>query len=199
MEMLSLSYSWQPAPNWYARSFAGYFEEMYAGVGGEALYRPYGKRWALALEVDYVKQRDFDRGFGLRDYKTVTGFAKWYYEVPYEDVRVELNVGRYLAKDIGATFKISRTFDNGTEIGAFATLTDVPFETFGEGSFDKGVIIKIPFHLFSFFDTKQVYSTIIRPLTRDGGAQVWSGPPLYDLTQQFTLGNIRRNWEAIFE
>lgn len=199
MEMLSLNYAWQPAHNWYARSFVGYLEEMYVGVGGEALYRPYGKRWAVGLEVDYVRQRDFDRGFGLRDYKTVTGFAKWYYEVPYEDLRVELNVGRYLAEDIGATFKISRTFDNGTEIGAFATLTDVPFETFGEGSFDKGVIIKIPFHLFSFFDTKQVYSTVIRPLTRDGGAQVWSGPPLYDLTQQFTLGNIRRNWEAIFE
>lgn len=199
MEMLSLNYAWQPARNWYARSFVGYLEEMYAGVGGEALYRPYGKRWAVGLEVDYVQQRDFGRGFGLRDYKTVTGFAKWYYEVPYEDLRVELNVGRYLAEDIGATFKISRTFDNGTEIGAFATLTDVPFETFGEGSFDKGVIIKIPFHLFSFFDTKQVYSTVIRPLTRDGGAQVWSGTPLYDMTQQFTLGNIRRDWEAVFE
>ena len=199
LEMLSLNYAWQPARNWYARSFAGYFEEMYAGVGGEALYRPYGKRWALALEVDYVRQRDFDRGFGLRDYKTVTGFAKWYYEVPYEDLRVELNVGRYLAEDIGATFKVSRTFDNGTEIGAFATLTDVPFRTFGEGSFDKGIVIKIPFHLFSFFDTKQVYSTVIKPLTRDGGAQVWSGAPLYDTVQQFSLGNIRRNWEAVFE
>lgn len=199
MEMLGLSYLWQPARNWYARSFAGYLEEMYAGVGGEVLYRPYGKRWALALEVDYVGQRDFDRGFGLRDYKTVTGFAKWYYEVPYEDLRVEVNVGRYLAEDIGATFKVSRTFDNGTEIGAFATLTDVPFDEFGEGSFDKGIIIKIPFHLFSFFDTKRVYSTVIKPLTRDGGAQVWSGTPLYDMTQQFSLGNIRRNWEAVFE
>lgn len=172
---------------------------MYAGVGGEVLYRPWGKRWALGLEVDYVQQREFDRGFELSDYKTVTGFAKWYYEVPYQDLRVELNVGRYLAEDIGATFKISRTFDNGTEIGAFATLTDVPFEDFGEGSFDKGIVIKIPFHTLSFFDTKRIYSTIIKPLTRDGGAQVWSGAPLYDTTHQYSLGQIRRNWEAVFE
>lgn len=199
MEMLAVNYRWQPRQDWYARTFAGYFEEMYAGVGGEALYRPYGKRWALGLEVDYVRQRNFDRGFGFRDYKTVTGFAKWYYEVPYEDLRVELNVGRYLAEDIGATFKISRTFDNGTEIGAFATLTDVPFKTFGEGSFDKGIIVKIPFHLFSFFDTKHMYSTVIRPLTRDGGAQVWSGTPLYDMTHQFSLGQIRRSWKEVFE
>lgn len=199
IDTLSLTYAWQPARGWYARSFGGYLEEMYAGAGAEILYRPYGKRWALGLEVDYVRQRDFDRGFRLRDYDTVTGFAKWYYEVPYQDLRVELNVGRYLAEDIGATFKISRTFDNGTEIGAFATLTDVPFKDFGEGSFDKGIIIKIPFHSFAFFDTKRIYSTVIKPLTRDGGAQVWSGTPLYDTTHQFSLGNIRRNWEAVFE
>lgn len=199
METLSLSYAWQPARGFYARTFGGYLEEMYAGVGGEVLYRPYGKRWALALEVDYVRQRNFDRGFGLQDYETVTGFAKAYYEVPYQNLQLELNVGRYLAEDIGATLKISRKFNNGTEIGAFATLTDVPFNEFGEGSFDKGIIVKIPFHLFSFFDTKQIYSTVIRPLTRDGGAQVWSGTPLYDVTQQFSLGNIRRNWEAVFE
>lgn len=199
LEMLTLNYSWQPARNWYSRSFAGYLEEMYAGIGTEILYRPYGKRWAVALEVDYVQQREFDRGFELRDYNTVTGFAKWYYEIPYQDLKVELNVGRYLAEDIGATFKVSRTFDNGTEIGAFATLTDVPFEEFGEGSFDKGIIIKIPFHSFSFFDTKRIYSTVIKPLTRDGGAQVWSGTPLYETTHQYSLGNIRRNWGAVFE
>lgn len=199
LEMLTLNYAWQPAQDWYSRSFAGYFEEMYAGVGTEVMYRPYGKRWALALEVEYVQQREFDRGFKLRDYNTITGFAKWYYEVPYQDLKVEIHVGRYLAEDIGATFKVSRTFDNGTEIGAFATLTDVPFKKFGEGSFDKGIIIKIPFHSFSFFDTKRIYSTIIKPLTRDGGAQVWSGTPLYDTTHQYSLGNIRRNWGAVFE
>ena len=199
METLVANYNFQPASGWYARAFAGYLEEMYGGAGAEILYRPYGKRWAVALEAEYVKQREFDRGFRFRDYETVTGFAKFYYEIPYEDLTVELNAGRYLAEDWGATFRITKTFDNGTEIGAFATFTDVPFDEFGEGSFDKGIIVKIPFHTFSFFDTKRIYSTVIRPLTRDGGAQVWSGTPLYDSTHGYSLGQIRRNWKAVFQ
>ena len=43
-----------------------------------------------------------------------------------------------------ATFSLSRTFNNGWEIGAYATLTDVKFSTFGEGSFDKGITLKAP-------------------------------------------------------
>ena len=60
------------------------------------------------------------------------------------DWNVKLDAGRYLAGDYGATFSLSRTFNNGWEIGAFATLTDVKFSTFGEGSFDKGITLKAP-------------------------------------------------------
>jgi hypothetical protein len=45
---------------------------------------------------------------------------------------------------VGATFEIQKRFANGWSIGAFATLTDVPFEVFGEGSFDKGLIFRVP-------------------------------------------------------
>ena len=52
---------------------------------------------------------------------------------------VEINAGRYLAGDWGATTTISRKFGSGWEVGGYATLTDVPFDTFGEGSFDKAM------------------------------------------------------------
>ena len=55
---------------------------------------------------------------------------------------LKLMVEDILAGDYGSTFSLSRTFNNGWEIGAYATLTDVKFSTFGEGSFDKGITLK---------------------------------------------------------
>ena len=54
------------------------------------------------------------------------------------------HAGRYLAKDLGATFEARRTFRNGWQVGVWATLTDVPFDEFGEGSFDKGFYFQVP-------------------------------------------------------
>ena len=64
------------------------------------------------------------------------GHISFYYDAGMFDL--EINAGRYLAGDWGATTTISRVFGNGWEVGG-ATFTDVPFETFGEGSFDKGI------------------------------------------------------------
>ena len=67
-------------------------------------------------------------------YSTIV--ASLYYDLP-RDWNVQFDAGKYLAGDYGATFSFSRTFNNGWEIGAYATLTNVAFSTFGEGSFDK--------------------------------------------------------------
>ena len=56
-----------------------------------------------------------------------------------------MSAGRYLAKDIGVTLDVSRVFKNGVTVGAFATKTNVSAAEFGEGSFDKGVYLSIPF------------------------------------------------------
>ena len=81
--------------------------------------------------------------FDLLDYKATVGHLSAYYDAG-EMFDIELNLGRYLAGDWGATTTISRKFGSGWEIGGYATLTDVPFETFGEGSFDKAIYVSIP-------------------------------------------------------
>src|SRR6185437_10501383 len=43
------SYFFKFAPEIYGRVSAGYLEEMFAGFGGELLYRPFGQRWQLGL------------------------------------------------------------------------------------------------------------------------------------------------------
>ena len=58
---------------------------------------------------------------------------------------IEINYGKYLAGDKGFTFTLSRKYPNGWQIGGFFTRTDASYEDFGEGSFDKGFFIRIPY------------------------------------------------------
>ena len=92
---------------------------------------------------------------------------------------LEINYGRYLAGDWGATTNLSRIFGNGWEVGAYATLTDVPFEKFGEGSFDKGIYVTIPIDWITGHPNQSRRKLDIRPITRDGGARLASARRLY--------------------
>ena len=171
IDQLYLEKYGQLSPNLFYRSYAGILEEMFSGVGTEVLYRPFNSRFAYGLNVNYAVQRDFQKNFAHQNYDVVTGHASIYWASPFYNYDVALHVGRYLAKDIGATLEVTRTFANGWEIGLFATLTDVPFEDFGEGSFDKGLKVTIPFNLFGNHTRKKT-GTTIRSIQRDGGARL---------------------------
>jgi hypothetical protein len=169
-------------PNLYGRLSAGLFELMYGGIDGEILYRPMGKRWAIGLDVNHVWQRDFDGLLGFKDYNVTTGHLTWYQTLPFKGMEGSLSVGRYLAGDVGATLTLGRRFNNGVRIGAWATKTDVSAAEFGEGSFDKGFYVVIPFNLFTTAPTKRTGSIAFSPLTRDGGARVSLPTGLYEIT-----------------
>ena len=154
------------------RGYGGVLEEMFGGVGGEFLWSPFMRRWALGLNLNWVKQRDFAKDFTFQDYSTVTGHLSMFYASPWYDFDVGIHVGKYLAGDRGFTLETRRTFDNGFSIGAFFTRTDVSKEDFGEGSFDKGLYLRIPFNLFTLFNTRSNYRTIIRSIERDGGRRL---------------------------
>jgi len=179
VERMHLAYFNRPAENLYGRITAGIFERMYAGVSSELLWKRPDSRLALGAELNYVRQREFDGGFGLRDYGISTGFLSAYYEID-RGYTAQVDVGQYLAGDVGATFSFTRRFDNGWRIGAFATLTDVPFEDFGEGSFDKGITIEMPLDYLSGQPSRRREFLTIRPLTRDGGARVFVDGRLYE-------------------
>ena len=87
-----------------------------------------------------------------------------------------------MAKDIGATLDISRTFNNGISIGAWATKTNISAEQFGEGSFDKGIYLRIPFDVMTTTRGAGVASLVYNPLTRDGGARLNRSVGLYGAT-----------------
>lgn len=182
---LQLSRTDHPARDWYTQVYGGYLEMMYAGVGGEMLYRPYGKSWAVGLDVNYVKQRDWNDTMRLADYSVATGHLTTYWELPYiKGGLAKISVGRYLAGDKGITVDLSRRFDSGIVAGAFATKTNVSAKEYGEGSFTKGFYVSIPFNLLFASPTTNRGSVGWVPLTRDGGQMLERRNVLYNVVEQ---------------
>lgn len=170
VEHLTLEHFSRPAEGLYGRVGMGYFERMFAGVSAELLWAPIDRPYALGVEVNGLRQRDYE-GLGFLDYSVFSGHVSGYYDFG-AGYGGQLDVGRYLAGDLGATLTLSRSFGNGIEVGAFATLTDVSFEDFGEGSFDKGFYVRLPLSWLSGEPTQRRVGTTIRPIQRDGGAKV---------------------------
>jgi len=192
-------YLFMPVPNLYARASAGIFEDMYGGYGGEVLYRPFASRIAIGADVNWVRQRAFDQRLTFLPYTVVTGHMNIYYEMPWYNLVGQVHIGQYLARDRGATFQMSRVFDSGVRMGVWATFTTVSFEQFGEGAFDKGFIIAVPFELFSLASSQQHGVFAFRPLTKDGGQRLDVGPRLYDVTVGGNLDGIATNWDRILD
>ncbi|MHC0052486.1 YjbH domain-containing protein [Actibacterium sp. D379-3] len=195
VEYLTLDHFSHPARDLYARLSLGYLEEMYGGVSGEVLWKPVESRLALGLEMNYVQQRDTDKLFGFDeyDYDVVTGHASAYYDLT-NGFEVQVDAGRYLAGDWGATLSLDRTFDNGWKVGAFATLTDVSSEDFGEGSFDKGLRLTIPQSWFMGQPSQRRDTAVIRPLQRDGGARLNVRNRLYEQVRDYHAPELDDQW-----
>jgi hypothetical protein len=170
---------------------------MYGGVAAEALYRPFRQRWAVGMNANYVKQRGFNEQFNFRNYDVATGNLNFYYDFPWYELKTKVSVGRYLAGDYGTTIDVSREFRSGVVAGGFATFTNVSSAQFGEGSFDKGVYIVIPFDVFFGKSTRREAALVFRPLTRDGGQKVRDGIELYSATSDADAGEAVRDWPDV--
>ena len=190
---LTLSYYGRPGRDLYSRATVGYLETMYGGLSTEVLWAPVQSRLALGLEVNYVKQREFDQLLEFRDYDIVTGHLSAYYDFG-NGFHGQVDAGRYLAGDWGATFALDREFENGWRVGGYFTLTDVPFETFGEGSFDKGIRISIPVDFIFGQPTRREVNSTLSSLTRDGGQRVDVDGRLYDIVREGHYGDLEDSW-----
>ncbi len=196
---LQINYVTKISKNSYARFSAGLFEEMFSGIGGEFLYRPFSSNFAFGLEAYQAYKRAYDGMFGTLDYEIVTGHASLYYSEPRSNILFKLVGGRYLAGDSGVTLDLSRRLPSGMHVGAFITRTDVSAEEFGEGSFDKGFYFSLPIDLFLNTFSKERTSFGLRPITRDGGAKLISGSSLYGITDMSSRHSILRDMDDIFE
>jgi hypothetical protein len=199
IQRLTAEHISNPVKNVYTRITGGYLESMYAGINGEILYRPYDGSLAAGLDVSAVKQRDYEQLFDTRHYETVTGHVNLYYLNKKYDITTKVSFGRYLAKDWGSTFDISRQFNNGIKIGAWATFTNMSDSDFGRGNFDKGIYITVPFEFFWYRQSRENMSLRFRRLGKNGGQKIEPATDLYDLLSPGQPYKLRRTWGNILE
>jgi hypothetical protein len=174
-----LDYHLTPKRNHHVMISAGILEDMFSGYGLEYLYFKGNSNYAIGFELFEVQKRDYEWKFGTLDYRNLTGSINFYYRnygsIPFD---MKVSYGEYLAGDFGSTIEFSRSFENGTKFGVFASFTDVTSEQFGEGSFDKGIFFNIP-----------IYGNFInytwKPLTKDPGAKLNRRNSLHDLLVKF--------------
>ncbi len=185
--------------NIYTKISGGYFEQMFGGVGGEILYRPFYKPWAIGAELWRVKQRDFDGSLNFIDYQTTTGFINLFYEEPKSQILFKLKGGKFLAKDSGINIDLSRRFKSGLNMGVYFALTDISREEFGEGSFDKGFYFFIPIETFFTNYSSGHTGFGLRPVQRDGAAVLYHSYDLFGITDQASYDHILRDWDDLYD
>ncbi|MBE4203280.1 YjbH domain-containing protein [Vibrio parahaemolyticus] len=183
--------------------YAGYLESMFAGVGTEFLYRPQGANWAIGADVNVISQRDPQSYFGVYDEKWqnvpeygrpfqvidkgFTGFVSGYYYPQWDflqDLMIQVDVGQFLAGDVGTQINVSKQFKSGVIAGAFASFTDLSADEFGEGSFTKGFYLSIPFDIMTVKPSNNRANFSWQPLTRDGGQKLGRKYNLIELTDE---------------
>ncbi|EOY2074860.1 YjbH domain-containing protein [Vibrio alginolyticus] len=183
--------------------YAGYLESMFAGVGTEFLYRPQRANWAIGADVNVISQRDPQSYFGVYDEKWqnvpeygrpfqvidkgFTGFVSGYYYPQWEflqDLMIQVDIGQFLAGDVGTQINVSKQFKSGVIAGAFASFTDLSADEFGEGSFTKGFYLSIPFDIMTVKPSNNRANFSWQPLTRDGGQKLGRKYSLIELTDE---------------
>lgn len=199
VERLTADYVTKLGDDLYLRGSAGYLERMFAGLSGEVLWKDVTSPFAYGLELNYVRQRDPGAILGLNGYDTVTGHGSIYWDTGWHGVYGQLDAGRYLAGDWGATMTLSRRFDNGWEVAGYVTGTDADTSGSSTGAFDKGLRLTIPLQWTMPGATRRKLTVPFADLARDDGARLQIDNRLYTLVRDVDRARLRENWSAFWQ
>lgn len=191
------------SPEIHTSLTAGYLEEMYAGAGGEILYRPVRSRFAVGAELWQTLKRDPHTALnlGLTGDAALTGHLNAWYDWPGENVTAYVKAGRYLAGDIGFTAGLEKSFKNGARLEGFITLTDnADIDLFGgEAHAFHGVSLTLPLGGAPFVPDGSAFKLRAEPFGRNAGQTLEKPLSLFTLTEPFTFDHLAENWTEIVE
>jgi hypothetical protein len=180
-----------------ARAAVGIFESAYAGFGTEIFRFFNDGLWGVGLEAEWVRKRDPDDNFRLRD-----DIDKWYTPafvnlyaqiIPSLGIEGGLKIGRFLAGDEGFQVSLSRSFNYFTIGGWYTrTNTDMFKSPKNRGSDQAGVFIRVPFSIFRNTDQPGHFRYTVTSFTLDPGALVRQPGSLYPMNPWSGTDHIRR-------
>lgn len=163
LERLVLNYQSEFGDSGYINLSTGYLEEMYTGIASQFYRSDILDDFAMDLKVDWVSQRRPDSPYEWGDYDTVSATAGvyWYSPVSKWFNIAELQVGRFLAKDVGAVIKVGYRFDSGLEFKLWysdtASADTDTIDGVGDTYQVAGISINLPLSSVRRRDTQKVY------------------------------------------
>lgn len=182
---------------------AGHLEEMYAGYGGEILYRPFGKTIAVGAEGWNVYKRDpFSRlNIMIEDEHNFTGHLNLFYEVPNTQTTIFTKAGKYLNDDWGGTIGVKSNFKNGTSLEGFFTATNKtdPDIFGGNNNLYSGLKFTLPLGSIPFVPKGSALRLTTAPFARDAGQALNAPNKLYEVTEPTAFRRLRHSWPDLLD
>ncbi len=179
--VLAVSYVSPLFKNTFIGLSAGYNELMFAGIGGDVIHFVGDGRFAVGFGGDWVRKRDPNRVFRLKNYGFHDVYVSAYYTMKYPEMHFSIKAGRFLAGDKGVRIDVSRVV-KGFEVGFWYTYSDTSkFTGPNKNYHDKGVFVAVPLRMFKWRDTRQVGYYSLSPWTRDVGQLAGRPIDLYRL------------------
>ena len=192
-----------PYPDLHLGLAAGYLEEVYSGIAGEVLYRPFGKTFAAGVSMAQVRRRDpaTTLNFGLESGSTTTGHLNLYYELPNTTLTLDTQLGRFLAGDWGGSFGVTNHFANGAKLRGFVTATNESDQDVfgGDSNFYSGIQFTLPIGNAPFLPNGSQLRTNFQPIGRDKGQKLHTPLDLYSRSEAISYRHIRQNWPDIIK
>ncbi len=189
------------AKDLHIASSVGYLEEMFMGLSGEMLYRPFDQNWAIGIESALAFKRDpySFLALGLNGDHVLSGFLNAYYEVPNTGTTIKASVGRFLAGDIGGTIGVSNQFRNGIKLSANMSASTYSDRDVLGGTTHvyTGIQISLPLGSLSFVPNGSRMITNAAPLGRDTAQRLDNPTNLYEGTEPLSYRHITRNWPQL--
>ncbi len=199
LDRLTADYVTKVSENLYGRASLGYLERMFGGVSGELLWKDVNSPIAYGLEVNYAQLRDPNSFLGFNGYDTVSGHGSIYWDTGWNGLFAQVDAGRYLAGDWGATVTLSRRFENGWEVAGYVTETNADTSGSTSGSFDKGVRLTIPLGWTVPYPTRQSLTVPFSDLARDDGARLDISNRLYSQVRAVDRNRLSENWASFWQ
>lgn len=190
-------------PDLHVSLTGGMLEEMYGGVGGEVLYRPFGKTFAIGAESWLALKRDpyASLNLGFNGDHLLTGHLQTWYEFPDSDLTLQARIGRYLAEDIGGTLALQKRLHNGATIEAFATATNAAdFDIFGSTThLYSGLKFRLPLGNVRYIPEGSEIRVSAAPLGRDTGQALDAPLKLYEISEPLSYRHMAQHWTKIID
>ncbi|MFN3828131.1 MAG: YjbH domain-containing protein [Micavibrio sp.] len=189
------------SPSWHMAAAAGYLEEMYGGIGGDILYRPFSSRWALGIEGWYVRKRAAGHymNTSFKDDPRFTGHIKAYYEFEDQDMTAEARMGRYLDGDVGATVALTQRFAQGLALRGFTTVTNESDDDIfgGKTNLYGGLALTLPLGDVPYIPQNTSTRIKVAPFGREKGQTLENPIDIYAMSEPLSYRHIAHYWQDI--